>query len=107
MTVLALIAQVDQASVVIANPTHYAVALRYKPEVDAAPLVLAKGQDLIALKIRERAEECGIPVVEDKPLARSLYEIAQVDKLIPVEFYVPIAKIVRILSDREKALAQS
>lgn len=99
-----MIAQVDQASVVITNPTHYAVALRYNPEVDRAPMVLAKGQDLIALKIRERAEECGIPIVEDKPLARSLFAIAKVDMEIPVEFYVPIAKIVRILSDKEKRM---
>ena len=100
-----MLKQVDQATVVVANPTHFAVALRYQPEIDKAPLVLAKGQDLIALKIRERAEEKGIPVVEDKPLARSLFKVAQVDLEIPIEFYVPIAKIVRMLSDKEKSFA--
>ena len=98
-----MISQVDEATLVIANPTHFAVALRYRPEIDKAPLVMAKGQDLIALKIRERAEENGIPVVEDKPLARSMYDIAQVDQEIPIEFYVPIAKIVRILSDKKQS----
>jgi flagellar biosynthetic protein FlhB len=96
-----MITQVDDATLVIANPTHFAVALRYRPEVDKAPLVLAKGQDLIALKIRARAEENGVPVIEDKPLARSMYDLVQVDQEIPIEFYVPIAKIVRILSDSE------
>ena len=65
---------------------------------------MAKGQDIIALKIRERAEESGIPVVEDKPLARALYKVAQVDLEIPIEFYVQIEKIVRILSDKESSL---
>jgi len=97
-----MLEQVDQATLVIANPTHFSVALRYNPEFDKAPIVLAKGQDLIALKIRGRAEENDIPVIEDKPLARALYKVAQVDQEIPVEFYVPIAKLVRILSDKQQ-----
>ena len=70
-----MIAAVPRATLVIANPTHYAVALRYVREEGGAPLVVAKGQDLIALKIRQVAEEHGIPVVEDKLLARSLYKV--------------------------------
>ena len=94
-----MIDDVENATMVIANPTHFAVALRFVPETDRAPVVLAKGQDLIALKIRERAEAHDVPVIEDPPLARSLYKAARMDAEIPVEFYVPIAKIVRILSD--------
>ena len=97
-----MIGQVADATLVVANPTHFAVALRYRPELDKAPIVLAKGQDLIALKIRERAEENDIPVIEDKPLARSLYKVVEVDAEIPIEFYVPIAKLVRVLSENQK-----
>lgn len=99
-----MISQVDEATLVIANPTHFAVALRYAPETDTVPKVLAKGQDLIALKIREVAEEAGIPVIEDKPLARSLYKSVEVDTDLPFEFYVPVARIIRLLMDKEKTL---
>lgn len=97
-----MMAKVPQATLVIANPTHYAVALRYRREEGGAPLVLAKGKDLIALKIRQTAEEHGIPVVEDKPLARSLYESVEVDKMIPAEFYRAVAKIILFLMARGK-----
>ncbi|MEM7069150.1 MAG: flagellar type III secretion system protein FlhB [Pseudomonadota bacterium] len=97
-----MISHVPDATLVIANPTHFSIALRYRPEVDHAPLVLAKGQDLIALKIREMAEESDIPIIEDKPLARSMYKVCTVDQEIPIEFYVPIARIVRILSEKEQ-----
>ncbi len=97
-----MMSQVNDATLVIANPTHFAVAMRYRPEIDSVPFVLAKGKDLIALKIRETAEEKEIPVIEDPPLARSLYKSVEVDKEIPTEFYVPVAKIIRILSDAEK-----
>lgn len=95
-----MIAAVPRATVVIANPTHYAVALRYVPEEGGAPLVLAKGQDLIALKIRQIAEEHGIPVIEDKLLARSLYKSVDVDKMIPGEFYKAVAEIIHFLMVR-------
>ncbi|MGY2047696.1 flagellar biosynthesis protein FlhB [Methylobacterium sp. JK268] len=88
-----MLASVPRATVVIANPTHFAVALRYERDENAAPLVVAKGQDLIALKIREIAEANGIPVIEDKPLARSLYDSVQVDQMIPAEFYRAVAQI--------------
>src|SRR6185436_9676755 len=68
-----MIAAVPRATMVIANPTHFAVALRYLREEGGAPLVVAKGQDHIALKIREIAVQHGIPIVENKALARSLY----------------------------------
>ena len=95
-----MMAAVPKATVVIANPTHYAVALRYVREESGAPLVIAKGQDLIALKIRQIAEENGVPVVEDKLLARSLYESVDVDKMIPPEFYKAVAEIILFLMAR-------
>jgi flagellar biosynthetic protein FlhB len=94
-----MLAAVPRASFVIANPTHYAVALRYVRGADAAPIVLAKGVDLIALKIRETAEAHDIPVVEDKALARSLYDGVAVDQLIPVEFYRAVAEIIHYLHE--------
>jgi flagellar biosynthesis protein FlhB len=95
-----MIASVPRATLVIANPTHYAIALRYVREEGGAPMVIAKGQDLIALKIREIATQHGIPVVEDKMLARSLYKAVEVDKMIPPAFYKAVAEIVIFLSGR-------
>jgi flagellar biosynthetic protein FlhB len=93
---------------VIANPTHFAVALRYVREEGGAPLVIAKGQDLIALKIREIATAHDIPIVEDKALARSLYKAVEVDKMIPPEFYKAVAQIVFFVLGRQgQSLAQS
>lgn len=95
-----MIAAVPRATFVIANPTHFAVALRYVKEEGGAPLVVAKGQDLIALKIREVAVEHGIPVIEDKLLARSLYKAVEVDRMIPPEFYKAVAEVVFFLFAR-------
>ena len=97
-----MLAAVPRATVVIANPTHFAVALRYEPTENPAPLVLAKGQDLIALRIRAIAEENGIAVIEDKPLARSLYDAVQVDQTIPAEFYRAVAQILFFLFARPR-----
>lgn len=95
-----MIAAVPRATFVITNPTHYAVALRYVKEEGGAPLVIAKGQDLIALKIREIATQHSIPIIEDKLLARSLYKAVEVDKMIPPEFYKAIAEVVFFLFQR-------
>ena len=97
-----MLAAVPRATLVIANPTHYAIALKYEHGEDAAPTVLAKGQDLIALKIREIAEKNNVPVVEDRMLARSMYDVAQVDQVIPVEFFRPVAEIIYFLHSRKK-----
>ena len=70
----------------------------YDIEVDAAPVVIAKGQDLIALKIREVAENNGVSVVEDKTLARPLYQSVEVDQIIPTEFYEAVAQIIIFLN---------
>lgn len=85
--------QVQDADVVVRNPTHFAVALKYSLEDDFAPRVLAKGQDLIAQKIIEEAEKHDITMVENPPLARSLYELTDVDDLIPPELYQPVAEL--------------
>lgn len=99
-----MIAAVPRATMIIANPTHYAVALRYVREEDAAPVVLAKGTDLIALKIREIAEQNGIPVFEDPPLARSMFAQVSVDTVIPPVFYKAVAELIqRIYSSKNKS----
>jgi flagellar biosynthetic protein FlhB len=97
-----MLAAVPRATLVIANPTHYAIALKYEHGEDAAPTVLAKGQDLIALKIREIAEKNNVPVVEDRMLARSMYDVAQIDQVIPAEFFRPVAEIIYFLHSRKK-----
>lgn len=97
-----MLATVPKATLVIANPTHFAIALKYKQGEDAAPTVLAKGQDLIALKIREIAEKNDVPVVEDKALARSMYDVAQIDRMIPAEFFRPVAEIIYFLHSRKQ-----
>jgi flagellar biosynthesis protein FlhB len=98
-----MIAAVPRATFVIANPTHFAVALRYVKEEGGAPLVIAKGQDLIALKIREIAAAHSIPIIEDRLLARSLYKAVEVEKMIPPEFYKAVAEIVFFLFSRRGA----
>ena len=96
-----MIAAVSKATLVVANPTHYAIALRYVREEGGAPKVLAKGQDLIALRIRQVAEEHDIPVVEDKALARSMYDSVEVDQMIPPEFYRAVAELIHFLHNHE------
>lgn len=85
--------KVPQADVVIRNPTHFAVALRYKPDTDAAPIVLAKGQDHIALRIVQLAEENGVPLVENVSLARALYATTDLGQQIPPELYGAVAEV--------------
>lgn len=102
-----MIARVPRATLVIANPTHYAIALRYVRSENSAPLVVAKGLDLVALKIREVAEKHNIPVVEDKLLARSLYDNVEVDRLIPPEFYKAVANVILFLMSRGRPIQAS
>jgi flagellar biosynthetic protein FlhB len=83
---------VPQADVVIANPTHYAVALEYRQGMDG-PMVSAKGEDELALRIRRIAEEHEVPVVENKPLARALYADAEVGEIIPEAYYLAVADV--------------
>ena len=95
-----MMADVPRATLVITNPTHYAIALRYKREEGGAPLVIAKGQDLIALKIREIATQHDIAIIENKPLARSMYDNVEVGELIPAEFYKAVAQVIHYIQSR-------
>lgn len=95
-----MIAAVPRSTMVIMNPTHYAVALRYVRAEGGAPIVLAKGRDFFALKIREIAEANDIPIYEDKLLARSLYKSVEIDKAIPPQFYKAIAEIYLFIERR-------
>jgi len=85
---------VPGATVVVMNPTHYAVALKYEQGADAAPTCVAKGLDSLALKIGSVAEEAGAPVIEDAPLARALYAAVDIDEMIPPAHYEAVAKII-------------
>jgi flagellar biosynthetic protein FlhB len=84
---------VPKATVVITNPTHYAVALEYRRGEMSAPRVLAKGVDQLALKIREKAREHGIPIVENRPLARGLYDTAEIGETIPGPLFAAVAEV--------------
>ncbi len=98
---------VPRATLIIANPTHFSIALKYVRDEDAAPLVLAKGQDLVALKIREIAREHNIPVFEDVALARSMYKQVSVDSVIPSHFYQAVAELVRIVYSKKAERRQT
>jgi flagellar biosynthetic protein FlhB len=88
---------VPKADVVITNPTHFAVALKYDAEVSGAPVVLAKGEDYLAQKIKELAREHHIEIVENKPLARMLYHNVDVGAEIPPELYQAVAEVLAMV----------
>ncbi|MDE2182295.1 MAG: flagellar biosynthesis protein FlhB [Alphaproteobacteria bacterium] len=89
-----MIAAVPEATVVITNPTHYAVALKYEAGKTAAPVCVAKGVDALALRIREVAKAHKVPVVENPPLARALHAAVEVDEQIPSEHYKAVAQVI-------------
>lgn len=84
---------VATATAVIVNPTHFAVAIRYDIETMASPVVVAKGRNYLALRIRQRAVDHNVPIVENPPLARAMYEAVKVGQTIPAEFYRAVAEI--------------
>jgi len=88
-----MLADVPNADVIVTNPTHYAVALKYERGVDAAPVVLAKGQNIFAQRIKAIGSKHEVPTVENKPIARALYKFGQVGKPIPAQLYQAIAEI--------------
>jgi len=99
-----MIQSVAEADVVITNPTHLAIALKYDPEVAPAPMVVARGQRKIAAKIKELALDAGVPVIEDKPLAWALYESTKVGTVIPAELYQAVAEVLAfVFSQRQRA----
>lgn len=95
---------VARADVVIANPTHFAVALRYRKNENAAPVVIARGVDHVALKIRAEAKKHDILVMENKPLARALYPACKVGHPIPKDFYGPVAQVLAVVYKKRRHL---
>ncbi len=96
------LAAVPTADVVITNPTHYAIALKYDPDIAPAPVVVAKGKDIFAQKIKEIARENNVPMVENKPLARSLYPVVEVEAMIPPELFVAVAEVLAFVFSTNK-----
>lgn len=90
------------STVVITNPTHIAVVLKYETGVDKAPMVTAKGGDHLAKKIREKAEELEIPIIENKALARSMYKQVEIGDSVPMELYQAIAEVLALVYDMER-----
>ncbi len=97
-----MMANVARATVVVTNPTHYAVALRYEQGEMSAPVCVAKGADDVALKIREEAGKHEVPIVEDPPLARALYASVEVDDVIPQEHFAAVAKLISFILTRRR-----
>lgn len=96
--------QVPTADVIIRNPTHFAVALKYDIEKNSAPIVVAKGQDYTALKIIEIAEQHHIPMTENRPLARALYSTVEINREIPQEYYLILAEIMAWVYSTKKEI---
>ena len=88
-----MMSAVPNADVIVTNPTHISIAIKYDPNKTSAPLVVAKGVGPIAMRIREIAKENGVPLVEDKPLARTLNKTVAVGQLIPSSLYKAVAEI--------------
>ncbi|MCX7714807.1 MAG: flagellar biosynthesis protein FlhB [Clostridia bacterium] len=103
MSMMRMMSEVAKADVVITNPTHYAIAIVYDETIGSAPIVLAKGKDFVAQKIKEKAKELKIEIVENKPLAQALYATVEIGEEIPSEFYAAVAEIlVKIYNIKNK-----
>lgn len=96
---------VPDSDVIIRNPTHYAVALRYQAGKNISPMVTAKGADYVALRIIKKAEESGVPIVENRPLARGLYEGVPLEREIPESFFQPVAEVLAFVYSKNKKKA--
>ncbi len=97
-----MMSDVPDADVVITNPTHYAIAMKYDNNVDSAPKVVAKGIDFIALKIKEIARENDVPIIENPALARSIYSQIEIDQEVPGDFYKALAEIFSYVYELKK-----
>ncbi len=102
MSMQRMMSQVKTSDVIIANPTHIAIALRYRQGVDKAPVVTAKGVDYMAQKIKAKGAENKIPVIENKPLARTMYGKVEPGNFVPVELYQAVAEILALVYQMEK-----
>jgi flagellar biosynthetic protein FlhB len=100
-----MLAAVPKADIVVMNPTHYAVALRYDDSAMSAPRVVAKGADLLALKIRDIARENKVPVLEAPPLARALYTHAEIDQEVPPALFAAVAQVLAWVYQLRAAMA--
>jgi flagellar biosynthetic protein FlhB len=100
-----MLAAVPKADLVVMNPTHYAVALRYDETKMAAPRVVAKGADLLALRIRDIAKQASVPVLQAAPLARALYAHADVDQEVPARLFSAVAQVLAWVYQLRDALA--
>lgn len=98
---------VPRATVVLTNPTHFAVALRYEPGADEAPVCVAMGADLMAAHIRRLARDADVPIIENRPLARALYDVAEVDEQIPVEHWEAVAAIIGYVLDLSRNIRRA
>lgn len=97
-----MLANTAKADVVVTNPTHYAIALKYDKLTTPAPQVVAKGVDFLAFKIREVAQNNNVPIVENPPLARALYKLVPVDGIIPQEMFVAVAEVLAYVYNKDK-----
>jgi len=104
MTKKRMMQEIPQADVVITNPTHYAVAIRYNQEKEAAPKVIAKGTDYIALRIKEIAMNYNIQIVENPPLARELYKKCNIGEIIPENLYKAVAEVLAFVYKSSKKM---
>ena len=102
-----MLKNVPKATVVVVNPTHYAVALLYDTKEAPAPLCVAKGVDSLAFKIREIAEANNVPVIEDAPLARALFATVEIDETIPREHYEAVAKVIGFVLSASRRRARA
>jgi flagellar biosynthetic protein FlhB len=100
-----MMSEVPKADVVVTNPSHYAVALKYDSKNMSAPQVVAKGMNLIAQKIRELAEENGVPLIEAPPLARALYRHSDIGDQVPAQLYTAVAEVMAYVYQLQQFLA--
>ena len=99
-----MMSKVPEATVVVTNPTHFAVALKYEEGMQA-PICLAKGADAVALRIREKAREHGVPVIENPPLARALHASVELDQIIDPQHYKAVAQVISFVMRQKRKRA--
>jgi flagellar biosynthetic protein FlhB len=107
MSRMRMVQAVKDADVVITNPTHYAVALEYKEGKNTAPVIIAKGKDYLAQKIKEKAREESVTIVENKPLAQSLYFFCEVGDEVPEDMYKAVAEVLAYVYRMKKKGGQA
>ena len=92
----------ETATAIITNPTHLAIAIRYEKGKDEVPIIVAKGADYQAAKIRERAKAFDIPIIENKPVARAMYKTVEIGQPVPIDLYQAIAEILALVYQMEE-----